>query len=106
MRARQHQSVTRWLRDVTDGALASYSEAQGARATSSGGYFALVTHRTYPAPGNGGPRPATGAIPGRQGRRRNPDPTVWDQIRKGVNACLSSGDASHCEKSPVWKFDR
>ena len=55
-----------------DGALGSCSEAQGARETSSGGYFALGIHRTYPAPGTGGPRPVTGAIPGRQGRRGNP----------------------------------
>ena len=74
MRARQHKSVTRWRRDVTDGALGSCSEAQGARATSSGGYFALVIHRTDPAPGPGGPRPVSGAIPGRQGRFGNPIP--------------------------------
>ena len=55
-----------------DGALGSCSEGQGARATSSGGYFALGIHRTYPAPGTGGPRPVTGAIAGRQGRRENP----------------------------------
>ena len=71
VRARQHKSVTRWRRDVTDGALGSYSEAQGARATSSGGYFALGIHRAYPAPGTGGPGPVAGAAPGRQGRRGN-----------------------------------
>ena len=71
VRARQHKSVTRWRRDVTDGALGSYSEAQGARATSSGGYFALGIHRTYPAPGTGGLRSVSGAVPGRQGRREN-----------------------------------
>ena len=72
MRARQHKSVTRWRRDVTDGALGSCSEAQGARATSSGGYFALGIHRTYPAPGPGGLIPVSGATPRRQGRRGNP----------------------------------
>ena len=94
MRARQHKSVTRWRRDVTDGgdsgALGSYSEAQGARATSSGGYFGLGIHRTYPAAGTGGPRPVTGAIPGRQGRRGNPDHHCDDQggnVGKGLIRC-------------------
>ena len=68
------QTGTRCRRDVSDGALGRPSEAQGARATSSGGYFALGIHRTYPAPGTGGPRPVTGAIPGRQGRHENPIP--------------------------------
>ena len=86
VRARQHKSVTRWRRDVTDGALGGYSEAQGARATSSGGYFGLGIHRTYPAPGTGGPRPVTGAIPGRQGRRGNPGNIGCYQCGKGVNA--------------------
>ena len=85
MRARQHKSVTRWRRDVTDGALGSYSEAQGARATSSGGDFGLGIHRTYPAPGTGGPRPVSGAIPGRQGRRENPIRIGYEQGGKGVN---------------------
>ena len=83
MRAR-HKSVTRWRRDVTDGALGSCSEAQGARATSSGGYFALGIHRTYPAPGTGGPRPVSGAIPGRRGRRGNPLHIEREQGGKGV----------------------
>ena len=85
MRARHHKSVTRWRRDVTDGALGSYSEAQGARAASSGGYFALGIHRTYPAPGTGGPRPVSGATTGRQGRRGNPGRMTYDQERKRVN---------------------
>ena len=88
MRARQHKSVTRWRRDVTDGALGSYSEAQGARATSSGGYFGLGIHRIYPAPGTGGPRPVSGAIPGRQGRRGNPGNIVCYQGGKGVNSSM------------------
>ena len=88
MRARQHKSVTRWRRDVTDGALGSYSEAQGARATSSGGYFALGIHRTDPAPGPGGPRPVSGATPGRQGRRGNPLNIGCEQGGKGVKAGL------------------
>ena len=93
MRARKHKSVTRWRRDVTDGALGSYSEAQGARATSSGGYFALGIHRTDPAPGPGGPRSVSGATPGRQGRRGNPDRVGHDQCGKGVKrhqaACIT-----------------
>ena len=84
MRARHHKSVTRWRRDVTDGALGSYSEAQGAREASSGGYFALGIHRTYPAPGTGGPRPGSGAMPGRQGRRGNLGPVEQDPCGKGV----------------------
>ena len=86
MRARHHKSVTRWRRDVTDGALGSYSEAQGARATSSGGYFGLGIHRTYPAPGTGGPRPVSGATPGRQGRRGNEYPLAEDMCGKGVQS--------------------
>ena len=75
MRDRQHKSVTRWRWDVTDGGLGSYSEAQGARSTSSGGYlFGLGIHRTDPAPGPSGPRPVSGATPGRQGRREHPTP--------------------------------
>ena len=79
MRARvQARDVTlapRCRRDVTDGRLGGCAEAQGARATSSGGYFALGIHRTDPAPGPGGPRPVSGATPGRQERRGNPTDT-------------------------------
>ena len=70
--ARDLTLATRCRRDVTDGGLGGSAEAQGARATSSGGYFGVVIHRTGPYPAYGGPGPVTGATPGRQGRRGNP----------------------------------
>ena len=44
----------------------------------------MAIHRTHPYPAYGGPGAVTGDVAGRQGRREHPDPTVWDQIRKGV----------------------
>ena len=59
------QTGTRCRRDVSDEALGGHSEAQGARATSSGRYFGVVIHRTGPYPAYGGPGPVTGATTGR-----------------------------------------
>ena len=66
-------------RDVTDGALGSSEEGQGARSTSSGGDFLLEIHRMGPYPTYGGPGPVTGASTGRQGRLGNPSPVEQDQ---------------------------
>ena len=49
-----------------DAALGSCSEAQGSRATWSGGCFAMVIHRTHPVPAYGGPRAVTGGSRGRR----------------------------------------
>ena len=65
MQARDVTLAPRCRRDVTDGGLGGSAEAQGARSTSSGGYFALGIHCIYPAPGTGGPISVTGATTGR-----------------------------------------
>ena len=84
VQARDVTLAPRCRRDVTDSRLGGCSEAQGARATSSGGYFGVVIHRTGPYPAYGGPGPVTGATPGRQERHENPNRVGYDQVRKGV----------------------
>ena len=79
MQARDVTLAPRCRRDVTDGGLGGCVEAQGARATSSGGYQAMVIHRTHPYPAYGGPGAVTGDVAGRQGRREHPNP-----IRMGL----------------------
>ena len=73
MQARDVTLAPRCRRDVTDGGLGGCAEAQGARATSSGGYFGVAIHRTGPYPAYGGPGPVTGATPGRQDAFGNPE---------------------------------
>ena len=69
MQARDVTLAPRCRRDVTDSGLGGSAEAQRARATSSGGCFAMVIHRTHPVPAYGGPRAVTG---GSRGRRDGP----------------------------------
>ena len=56
----------RCCRDVNDGARRGYAEAQGARATSSGGSLAMGIHLTYPYPAYDGARLVSGASRGRR----------------------------------------
>ena len=74
MQARDVTLAPRCRRDVTDGGLGGYAEAQGARATSSRGYFGVYTVRIHPCGACGALGPVTGAIPGLCGRIGNPDP--------------------------------
>ena len=50
-------------RDVTDGALGSSEEGQGARATSSGGSYSTVMHCIHPVQGPGANEPVAGGPP-------------------------------------------
>jgi len=63
-----------------DAALGSCSEAQGSRATWSGGCFAMVIHRTHPVPAYGGPEAVTGGS-----RERRDGPT--DPLNIGCEEC-------------------
>ena len=72
VRARHHKLAHGAVGTSPTGLSGGRSEAQGARATSSGGYFGVVIHRTGPYPAYGGPGPVTGATTGRQGRQENP----------------------------------
>ena len=84
MQARDVTLAPRCRRDVTDSGLGGCVEAQGARATSSGGYFAMVIHRTHPLPAYGGPRAVTG---GSRGRRDGPtDPTTLEEYSCSIRA--------------------
>ena len=62
-----------------DAALGSCSEAQGSRATWSGGCFAMVIHRTHPVPAYGGPRTVTGGSRGRRDGPTDPNRVGHDQ---------------------------
>ena len=77
LQARDVTLAPRCRRDVTDGGLGSRAEAQGARATSSGGYFGVVIHRTGPYPAYGDPEPVSGAPRGRRDGFGNPGPMAW-----------------------------
>ena len=87
MQARDVTLAPRCRRDVTDGGLGGSAEAQGARATSSGGCFAMVIHRTHPVPAYGAPGTVTGGSRGRRDGPTDPDHTVCDQEGKGVKLC-------------------
>ena len=67
-----------------DAALGSCSEAQGSRATWSGGCFAMVIHRTHPVPAYGAPRAVTGGSRGRRDGPTDPNRVRHDQAGKGV----------------------
>ena len=87
-RSRHRYQATRHCRDVTDGALGSYSEGQGSRATSSRGYFGVYTVSIHPYPACGALTSVTGAYTGRQGRHGNPIPHRGGQGEKGVKRYL------------------
>ena len=82
VQARDVTLAPRCRRDVTDGRLGGCAEAQGARATSSGGYFGVVIHRTGPYPAYGGPDPVSGAPRGRRDAFGNPGRVGHDQVRR------------------------
>ena len=90
MKARDVTLAPRCRRDVTDGGLGGCVEAQGARATSSGGCFAMVIHRTHPVPAYGGPEAVTGGSTGRRDGPTDPDHLGDDQEGKGVTAVMSA----------------
>ena len=77
-------------------ALGSCAEAQETGGTSTGGYQAMVIHRTHPYPAYGGPGPVTGASTGRRDAIGNPTPLEEEEGRKGVK----DADAlTHCARS-------
>ena len=71
-----------------DAALGSCSEAQGSRATWSGGCFAMVIHRTHPVPAYGGPRTVTGGSRGRRDGPTDPGPLWRTRSGKGLSYYL------------------
>ena len=66
-------------------ALGSCAEAQETGGTSTGGYQAMVIHRTHPYPAYGGPGPVTGASTGRRDAIGNLTLLSGDPEGKGVN---------------------
>ena len=84
MQARDVTLAPRCRRDVTDGGLGGSAEAQGARATSSGGCFAMVIHRTHPVPVYGAPGTVAGGSRGRRDGPTNPIILSDDRVGKGL----------------------